>query len=206
MRRALDVVVSVAGIAVCLPLWAILGILVKVESRGPVFHRAARVGRGGDVFVVYKLRTMKAAPADDTPGVTRKGDDRITRVGRRLRKLKLDETPQLLNVFKGEMSLVGPRPEDPRYVAGYTPEQREILAVRPGIVSPAALAYRHEEAILAGVNDLERVYREEILPHKLAIDRAYLRDRTLRSDLRVLLQAVAALFRRESDARPDIDR
>jgi lipopolysaccharide/colanic/teichoic acid biosynthesis glycosyltransferase len=126
------------------------------------------------------------------PAVTGGKDPRVTAVGKFLRHYKLDEIPQLLNVIRGEMSLVGPRPEDPKYVAHYTPEQREILSVRPGIASPAAIKFRHEEAILANVpaERIDQVYLEEILPEKLALDLAYLEDNSLLGDAKVLIQAV----------------
>ena len=124
-------------------------------------------------FRLYKFRRMVSDADKQGPGITATGDSRITRVGRFLRRTKIDELPQLINVLSGDMSLVGPRPEDPRYVTLYTPEQRRVLAVRPGITSAASLAYRHEEQLLAGA-DWETVYREEVLPAKLAIDLEYL--------------------------------
>ena len=143
-------------------------------------------------FKILKFRTMSAEDLADGPAITGKKDPRITRVGRFLRKYKLDEIPQLLNVIIGEMSLVGPRPEDPRYVAHYTPEQRGVLSIRPGIASPAAVAFRHEEALLADVppEELDRVYLQEVLPEKLALDREYLDNWSLLADIKILIQAV----------------
>ena len=128
------------------------------------------------------------------PGITAAGDSRITWIGRWLRDYKIDEIPQLINVLKGDMSLVGPRPEDPRYIAQYTPDQRQLLNVRPGITSAASLAYRNEEQILSG-QDWETVYRTKILPAKLAIDLDYLSGRTFGSDLILILRTIAAMFR-----------
>jgi lipopolysaccharide/colanic/teichoic acid biosynthesis glycosyltransferase len=123
------------------------------------------------------------------PGITTRGDPRLTTVGSFLRRTKIDELPQLINVLRGEMSLVGPRPEDPRYVALYTPAQRQALAVRPGITSPASLHYRREESILSG-KDWETTYREQILPHKLALDIAYLQRRTVWTDIAITIKTV----------------
>jgi len=128
------------------------------------------------------------------PGITATGDSRVTPVGRFLRRTKIDELPQLINVLRGDMSLVGPRPEDPRYVARYTPEQRRVLAVRPGITSAASLTYRHEEQLLSG-EDWETVYRTQVMPEKLAIDLAYLQRRTLWSDLVLVFRTVVAMMR-----------
>ncbi|MFZ1551113.1 MAG: sugar transferase, partial [Anaerolineae bacterium] len=132
---------------------------------------AVRVGQDGRPFRLYKFRSMIVGTDRQGPGITATGDPRITRVGRFLRRAKLDELPQLINVLLGDMSLVGPRPEDPRYVAFYTPEQRRVLSVHPGITSPASLAYRHEEQLLAG-EDWETHYRTRVLPAKLALDLA----------------------------------
>ena len=153
-----------------------------------------RVGKDARPFRIYKFRTMVVDAAWRGPGITTDADSRITRSGRLLRKTKLDELPQLINVVKGEMSLVGPRPEDPAYVALYTPEQRKVLSVCPGITSPASLHYRHEESLLTGA-DWETLYCTQVLPDKLAIDLAYLERRTLTSDLKILLQTVAAVFK-----------
>jgi len=141
-----------------------------------------------------RCSTARSDPSGTSPtNRTTAGDRRITRVGRLLRRSKIDELPQLVNVWKGEMSLVGPRPEDPRYVALYTPEQRRVLAVKPGITSPASLQYRHEEELLAG-EDWEQVYVEQVMPHKLAIDLEYLQRRTVWTDLGVIWQTVVALL------------
>ncbi|MEA2338594.1 MAG: hypothetical protein QOE82_2601, partial [Thermoanaerobaculia bacterium] len=155
LRRLLDVTASAAGLLLFSPLFALLAIAVKVSSPGPVFHRGERVGRNGKLFGLYKFRSMRVGEAG--PAITRAGDPRITAVGRVLRKTKLDELPQLINVLIGDMSLVGPRPEAPRYVAMYDVEQQRILSVRPGVTSPASLLYRSEEEQLVG-DDWERAY------------------------------------------------
>jgi len=159
VKRAFDVVVSALVVAVASPLWLLVVLLIKMDTKGPVLHRALRVGRGGREFTLFKFRTMQADARATGPIITRRDDPRITRVGRVLRWAKIDEMPQLINVLKGDMSIVGPRPEDPRYVAEYTREQRRVLTVRPGMASPAFIAYRHEEEMLAGQDDPEEILR-----------------------------------------------
>ncbi len=138
-RRTLDVAGSTVGLIVLCPLFAVLAVLIRADSAGPVFFRTRRVGRNGAPFVVYKFRSMVVDAPSQGPGITADHDPRVTHVGRIMRRTKLDELPQLLNVFIGNMSLVGPRPEDARYVAKYTLEQREILRAKPGITSPASV-------------------------------------------------------------------
>lgn len=193
VRRWLDVAASLVGLAVLSPLFIGIGLWIKIDSPGPVFYRATRVGKDGQLFRLYKFRSMVAGADKQGPGITATGDARVTRAGRFLRRSKLDELPQLINVLKGEMSLVGPRPEDSRYVALYTPQQRRVLAVRPGITSAASLVYRHEEQLLAG-EDWETLYHEQVLPAKLTVDLAYLERRTLASDIKLILQTIVAVF------------
>jgi lipopolysaccharide/colanic/teichoic acid biosynthesis glycosyltransferase len=192
MRRLLDVVASVVGLVVLSPLLAVLAAAVKLSSTGPVLHRGERVGGGGKLFTLYKFRSMR--PGHTGPVITRAKDPRITAVGRFLRRMKLDELPQLINVLRGDMSLVGPRPEVPRYVALYDAEQRRILSARPGMTSPASLLYRAEEEQLVG-DEWERYYVETIMPAKLRIDLEYIDRRSVASDLRVIAGTLAALLR-----------
>ena len=192
--RLIDLAASLVGLILLGPFLALVALLIKADSPGPVFYRARRVGKDGRPFRLYKFRTMVVDADVRGPGITTAGDSRITRVGRLLRRSKIDELPQLINVLEGEMSLVGPRPEDPRYVALYTPEQRRVLAVRPGITSPASLRYRHEERLLDGP-DWRQVYVEQVMPHKLQIELDYLAHRTAWSDLGILLRTLLALFR-----------
>jgi lipopolysaccharide/colanic/teichoic acid biosynthesis glycosyltransferase len=192
MRRLLDVGVSAAGLLILSPFFAFLAVAVKLSSRGPVFHRGERVGRGGKLFVIYKFRSMRVEEAG--PAITRAGDPRVTDLGRFLRRTKLDELPQLINVLAGEMSLVGPRPEAPQYVAMYDAGQRRILTTRPGMTSPASLLYRAEEERLAGP-EWEKAYIERIMPEKLRIDLEYIDGRTFRSDLGVIARTIAELLR-----------
>jgi lipopolysaccharide/colanic/teichoic acid biosynthesis glycosyltransferase len=193
LRRAIDVVLASAALVLLAPLLVCVAIAVRLSSPGPALHRAVRTGRNGREFTLLKFRSMKIGVPGDA--LTRQGDARITAVGRILRKWKLDELPQLINVLRGEMSLVGPRPEDPRYVAMYTADEREVLSARPGLTGPASIAYRNEESLLAGA-DWEREYVQRIMRDKLRIDLEYLRRRTLLSDFGMLAKTVAAVLKR----------
>ena len=195
LKRIFDVIISLLAIVVALPLWLAVAIAIRLDSPGPIFHRAKRIGKDGDLFTLYKFRTMVTDASRRGPGITWQDDPRITRVGRLLRKLKIDEMPQLINVLKGEISIVGPRPEDPRYIAHYTPEQRRVLSVRPGMASPAFIRYRHEEQLLATAgDDVEHVYLTQILPDKLRMDLEYIEQQSFLFDLAVLVQAAFSLF------------
>jgi len=194
MKRLFDFSSALIGLIVLSPLLLITSVVIKLTSPGPIFHRGERVGWEGKLFDLYKFRTMVADAASMGPGITAQNDQRVTGVGRFLRATKIDELPQLINVLKGDMSLVGPRPEDPRYVEQYTPDEKQILKVRPGITSAASLTYRHEEEILSGP-DWEKEYRTKILPGKLAIDLAYLSHRTFWSDLGLIFRTILSVFR-----------
>jgi lipopolysaccharide/colanic/teichoic acid biosynthesis glycosyltransferase len=189
LKRGFDIVASGIGLVVLSPLFAVIAIAVHLNSKGPVFYRARRVGRYGKEFRLYKFRSMVADADQKGPGITSANDARITPVGRFVRRTKLDELPQLLNVLRGEMSLVGPRPEDPRYVALYTPEQRAILRYCPGITSMASLVYRDEERLLAG-DDWERKYIDEVMSAKLAIDLEYAQCATLFTDIGLIFRTI----------------
>ncbi len=193
-KRLFDFFAASVGLLALSPILIVVALAVKLNSPGPALYQSTRVGKAGKLFRMFKFRTMVANADRLGPGITAGGDRRITPVGRFLRRTKLDELPQLINVVKGEMSLVGPRPEDPRYVALYTPEQRQVLKVQPGITSAASLAYRQEEQMLVGP-DWERVYCAEVLPAKLKADLAYLSRRTFWSDVGLLVQTTLALFR-----------
>ncbi len=190
LRRLLDIIIAAAGLVILSPVLLLLALLVRLSSPGPVLYAGRRVGRDGREFRLLKLRTMQVGADRLGPGITLDQDPRITPLGRWLRAHRLDELPQLWNVLRGDMSLVGPRPEDPRYVAHYTPEQREVLRVRPGITGPAQIAYRNEAERLRSAPDPEEMYLREIMPAKLAIDLAYLRRRTVWSDLALLFNTL----------------
>lgn len=192
-KRMFDIAASLAGLMLLAPLFALVALWIKLDSPGPVLFRQQRVGRHGAPFSIYKFRTMAAA-AGATLQLTVGRDSRITRAGQFLRRYKLDELPQLINVLQGAMSLVGPRPEVPRYVACYPPEVRAIvLSVAPGITDWASILYREESAILGRAADPERAYRETILPAKLDYYVRYVRERSFWTDLRIIFRTLAAI-------------
>jgi len=198
-KRALDVSAALAGLMLCAPVMLAAAVLVKLSSPGPVIFRQQRVGRGFRPFWIYKFRTMhQDAPSRGRP-ITVDGDPRITAVGRWLRKTKVDELPQLFNVLLGQMCLVGPRPEAPRYVELFRRDYEEILRVRPGITDLASIKYRDEAALLAQADDPEREYVERILPDKLRLARQYIRRSSPAFDLWLMAATVlrVCLPRRE---------
>ena len=183
--RWADVTIAVIGLITLAPVIALLALAIAASSGLPVFFRQKRVGQGGRLFELYKLRTMQ--PNDEGVQITSRGDKRITRLGRFLRRSKLDELPALWNVVRGDMALVGPRPEVPRYVKVSDPKWQMILQVRPGITDPVTLQLRNEEDLLARSNgDPEKYYLDELQPSKLSGYVAYLQERTCRGDLRML--------------------
>lgn len=196
LKRAFDLLVASCALLVFAPLMPIIVVWIKLDSPGPVLFCQDRVGLRGRVFSIYKFRTMYAASAAGRGAqITVGADPRITRAGRFLRRHKLDELPQLINVLKGEMSVVGPRPEVPHYVALYPPETRElVLSVRPGITDLASIAYRDENALLAKADDPEAFYVEVVLPAKLAYCVQYVRTRSIGLDLAILGRTAKALL------------
>ena len=186
MKRLFDILASGLGLVVLSPLFAVLAVWIKADSRGPVFYRQTRVGRDNKDFRLFKFRSMR--PDSDKLGLITVGghDPRVTRSGYYIRKYKLDELPQLINVFKGDMSLVGPRPEVRKYVDMYTPAQMRVLSVRPGITSLASIRYRNENDIRAVADDPDRCYVEKVMPDKLAIDLEYVGRATLWNDIRLI--------------------
>ena len=195
LKRAMDIVLSAGGIAVLSPVLLLIALAIVIDSRGGVFYRQVRVGRNGREFRIFKFRTMVSDADKRGLLITVGADSRITRVGKILRKTKLDELAQLFNVLKGDMSFVGPRPEVPRYVAMYTPAQRNVLLVRPCITDYASVAYRDENDLLAGADDPERVYIEEIMPAKLELNRQYLSQIGVLTDLKLIFSTVIAVVR-----------
>jgi lipopolysaccharide/colanic/teichoic acid biosynthesis glycosyltransferase len=193
-KRLIDVVVASVGLLVLSPLLIITGVLIKCTSRGPVLYWQDRVGRGGRHFRIAKFRSMIVDADKIGPEITASGDARVTSFGARLRKTKIDEILQLWNVLKGEMSLVGPRPELPRYVADYTQEQQRVLCVCPGITDPASIRYRHEEEVLAQSGNPEEFYRNVVLPHKLDLNLDYIEKMSFLFDTKLILQTIKFLF------------
>lgn len=188
VRRLLDITVSGIALVPLAPVMGVIATLVRRDSPGPAIFTQRRVGRFGREFVMYKFRTMGQGPG---PDITSAGDERVTRVGAWLRSTKLDELPQLVNVLKGDMSLVGPRPELPVYVAQWPAHQREvILSVRPGITDPVTVTLRREEELLAGMPDPQEYYRTTLLPQKADAYAHYVRTRRLSSDLLIVLSTL----------------
>lgn len=187
IKRLFDIVVSLAGLLALAPLFLVLAVLIKLDSPGPVFFRQVRVGQHGRPFRIFKFRTMRSDPVPGGPQITVGQDARITRVGAFLRRWKLDELAQLIDVLRGTMSLVGPRPEVPRYVEHYSQERRgHVLSVRPGITDFASLRFRNESEVLARAENPEREYVEVILPEKLQFAANYVDHSSLSTDLRAL--------------------
>jgi len=191
VKRLFDIVLASLGLLlVGLPMLAI-ALVIRLTDRGPVFYRQERVGRGGRPFRIFKFRTMVVGADRMGAHITVGRDPRITRIGHLLRKTKIDELPQLLNVLGGTMSFVGPRPEVPKYVAMYDERQRRVLEARPGITDVASIKYRDEQEILAEAgDDWERVYVEQVMPDKLRLNLEYLQNRSLWTDLKVILKTV----------------
>lgn len=201
-KRVLDIAAATLGLLVLSPLFAAIAVAIACGSKGPVFYRGARIGRHGVPFRMLKFRTM-VVDADQKGGPSTPAEDpRVTREGRLLRRYKLDELPQLVNVLAGDMSLVGPRPEVPQYVALYTPEERHILSVRPGLTDFASLWNIDEGALLAGSPDPERTYLEEIRPTKLRLQLEYVRRQSTETDLAILWATACAVLSRRPPKLP----
>ena len=196
IKRTFDLVASLVGLAVLSPLMAAIAILVRRDSEGPALFQQQRVGRQGQLFTLLKFRTMTVPGTDRGPLITSAGDSRVTKVGQVLRSTKLDELPQLINVVKGDMSIVGPRPEVPEYVDLWPEDERQvILTVRPGITDPATVWLRHEEQILAEQSDPEQFYRETLLPQKARDYRAYVESRNNLGEFAIIARTLRAVIR-----------
>jgi lipopolysaccharide/colanic/teichoic acid biosynthesis glycosyltransferase len=196
-KRLFDWCFASVGLLALAPLFMLLALLITLDSRGPVFYRQERVGRHGRLFCIHKFRTMRHDPNGAGLQITVGGDDRITRVGRVLRASKLDELPQLIDVWWGTMSLVGPRPEVPRYVAHYPTALRDkVLSVRPGITDIASIEYRDESAVLAASANPEQTYLNEVLPHKLALAARYVDQASLWLDIQLIARTLVAIVLR----------
>lgn len=196
MKRIFDVTASGLGLLLLSPLFLIMAIWIKADSPGPVFYKQTRVGRGNRDFRLFKFRSMKVG--SDKKGLITVGghDPRVTRSGYYIRKYKLDELPQLINVFKGDMSLVGPRPEVRKYVDLYTPEQLHVLDVRPGITDLASIRYRNENELLEQAGDPEQYYREVVMQDKLRINSEYIADRSFFKDIKIIFLTFKAIVKK----------
>jgi lipopolysaccharide/colanic/teichoic acid biosynthesis glycosyltransferase len=194
LKRSFDVMLATIALVIVAPLLPLAALMVKLSSRGPVFYRGTRVGLNGELFPMLKFRTMVVDAESLGGSATAADDPRITRFGKFLRRYKLDELPQLFNVLLGDMSLVGPRPEVEKYVNLYSPEEKAILTVRPGITDWASIWNSNEAAVLEGSRDPERTYEELIRPTKLALQLLYVRDHSFFVDLKILFHTAVKLI------------
>lgn len=194
VKRMYDIVFSALGLLVLAPLFIIIAILIKGDSPGPVFYRQTRIGKDGKEFQIYKFRKMHEDVGDSGLNLTTTNDPRLTRIGAWLRKTKIDELPQALNVLKGDMAVVGPRPETPNYVEIYTPEQRQVLKVKPGITDYASIYFIDEGDLLEQAADTEKYYIEAIMPQKIRLNIKYIQDMSFNTDMKIIYKTFRNLF------------
>ena len=194
LKRIFDITLSLFGLIILLPFMLIIAILIKIDSKGSVFFKQIRVTKNGKEFKIFKYRTMKVG-SDKYSQITVGKDGRITKIGSFLRKYKLDEIPQLINVLIGDMSLVGPRPEVPKYVALYTDEQKEILKVRAGITDYASIEFSDENDLLALEEEPEKAYIEKIMPKKIELNKKYLSETSVLTDIKIILLTIKKILK-----------
>ena len=194
LKRIFDITLSLFGLIILLPFMLIIAILIKIDSKGSVFFKQIRVTKNGKEFKIFKYRTMRVG-SDKYSQITVGKDGRITKIGSFLRKYKLDEIPQLINVLIGDMSLVGPRPEVPKYVALYTDEQKEILKVRAGITDYASIEFSDENDLLASEEDPEKAYIEKIMPKKIELNKKYLSEISILTDIKIILLTIKKILK-----------
>lgn len=195
LKHSFDILISLAALVLFAPLFLICAVVIKLTSRGPVFYRGKRVGRGGEIFLMHKFRSMVVNADKIGTDLTPQGDPRITTIGKLLRRTKIDELPQIIDVLRGKMSIVGPRPESPLYARHYDERQKRVLDAKPGIVGPAQIVYRHEELILKDKEDPDAYYIHEIMPRKLEIDLDYVENRNFLRDIVILFRALLAVVK-----------
>ena len=194
LKRICDITLSLFGLIILLPFMLIIAILIKIDSKGPVFFKQIRVTKNGKEFKIFKYRTMRVG-SDKYSQITVGKDGRITKIGSFLRKYKLDEIPQLINVLIGDMSLVGPRPEVPKYVALYTDEQKEILKVRAGITDYASIEFSDENDLLASEEDPEKTYIEKVMSRKIELNKKYLSEISILTDIKIILLTIKKILK-----------
>lgn len=190
MKRFLDIFLSCIGLIILLPFFAVIAMLIRYDSRGPVFFRQERVGKNFREFKIYKFRSMTVDAPGRGPQITVGGDKRVTRIGKFLRKYKIDELPQLINVLKGEMSFVGPRPEVRKYVELFKQDYQKLLKVRPGITDPASIKYSEEESVLSLSNNWEEDYIKRVLPEKIQLSSQYINHHNILIDLNLIFKTI----------------
>jgi lipopolysaccharide/colanic/teichoic acid biosynthesis glycosyltransferase len=193
LKRFIDITISLLALILLAPVFFILAVVVKLTSRGPVFYKGRRVGRGGEIFLMHKFRSMVVNADQIGTDLTPHGDPRVTKVGRFLRRTKVDEIPQIIDILRGKMSLVGPRPESPLYARYYDERQKHVLSVRPGMLGPAQIKYRHEELMLKDKEDPDAYYIRELMPRKLEIDLDYVENMSLLLDVGILFRSLLAV-------------
>lgn len=194
LKRIFDTILSLFGLIILLPFMLIIAIFIKLDSKGPVFFKQVRVTKNGREFKIFKYRTMRVG-SDKYSQITVGKDNRITKVGAFLRKYKLDEIPQLINVLIGDMSLVGPRPEVPKYVALYTDEQKEILKVRAGITDYASIEFSDENDLLASEENPEKAYIEKVMPKKIELNKKYISEISILTDIKIILLTIKKILK-----------
>ena len=197
MKRLFDSSISFCGLILVFPVFVLVALWIKIDSRGSVFFRQERVGFQGSLFRIHKFRTMVLDAEKEGKQITIGADPRITTVGRFLRKYKLDELPQLIDVFVGDMSLVGPRPEVPKYIDCYSDDEKhDVLSVKPGITDNASIEFRDENKLLANSNDPESTYINEVLPKKIALYRKYVRERSFFGDVEIIFRTIFLIIKK----------
>ncbi len=197
LKRLFDIVAAGLGLIALSPYFLIVAIMVKLDSRGPIFYGGRRVGLGGKIFLMYKFRSMVTDAEKRGPAVTYGEDPRITRVGRLLRQARLDEFPQLWNVLRGQMSLVGPRPESVYYYERYTDEQKKIFQVKPGMTGITQIRFRHEEEMLTNPATIDQDYLEKVLPPKVELDLWYIRNQSFWLDIKLIFETLWVVVLRD---------
>jgi len=202
VKRIFDLTFSFLGLIICFPIFIVVPILVKLDSKGPVFFRQDRVGKNFKSFKIYKFRTMRHDLEEKGPMITVSGDRRVTEVGRFLRQYKFDELPQLINVLKGEMSFVGPRPEIIEYVQLFKEDYKKLLRMRPGITDPASIKYSDEESLLSASGNFEEEYTKKILPGKIDLSLRYVEQHNIMTDLKIILKTLLKARRYKSPQLP----
>ncbi len=195
IKRFIDIILSLSGLILLFPFFLLIAVLIKKEDGGSVFFRQVRVGQNGKPFKIYKFRTMVENAERLGVKVTKEDDPRITEIGKFLRKYKIDELPQLINVLKGEMSFVGPRPEVPKYVELFRDDYEEILKVKPGITDYASLEYKDENKLLKGVENPEEIYIKEILPVKIKYYKRYIKDISFLTDIKLIIKTIMGIVK-----------
>jgi len=194
IKRAFDILFSIIGLVILSPAFLLVAVFIKIDSNGPVFYKQSRVGKNNKDFILYKFRTMNVG--SDKEGLLTVGnnDSRITKTGYLLRKYKLDELPQLMNVLKGDMSFVGPRPEVRKYVSLYNEEQKKVLTSRPGITDVASIEYRNENELLEKTSNPEEFYVKEVMPDKLKMNIMYINDRSFFKDIKIIFKTIKSIL------------